>query len=253
MVTMTALTVFIDDSKDALAEKYSIAAGVLASKASWNAFNKEWRSTLRSTPTIRYFHASEWRGMKKEFAQFRENGECTERAHVEANRKRNALLNIIRSHLRSISVAVDVQAWKRVKADHPRPLVIEENPYKTALQELIYAIAKEVRLGDYKLEFICDSDNRATTYQQIYSDFRKKNPETAKKISRTLAFANDEVTYGLQAADLVAHMINQTHQQYGLEARDLPPPTEIAGLMSKVHVWDYEYGMAVLDAQSINP
>lgn len=58
------------------------------------------------------------------------------------------------------------------------------------------------------------------------------------------------MTYGLQAADLVAHMINRIHREYGLEARDLPPPSELIGLMSGVHVWDYKYGMAVLDAQT---
>ncbi len=126
----------------------------MGSKTDWNAFNKEWRQILRLTPTIRYFHALEWRGMKKEFAQFRENGVCTEKAYAEANCKRDALLEVVRSHLQAISVAVDVQAWKRVKADHPRPLVIEENPYKTALQELMYAIAKEAHPGEHKLKFI---------------------------------------------------------------------------------------------------
>ncbi len=247
------LTVFIDDSKDAKQEKYIIAAAVVGRKSDWNAFNKAWRKALQRPPSIRYFHSLEWRGLKEQFAQFRENGQRTDQAFAAANAKRESLLEVIKAHLSAISVAVDVQAWERVKTDHPRPLVIAENPYKTALQELIYAIAKEARVGEHKLTFVCDSDNRAHIYQQVYSNFRAKNPETAKKIARTLTFADDELTYGLQAADLVAHTINRVHREYGLMPRDEAPPDELIGLMSNIHVWDYDYGMAVLDTQTIEP
>jgi hypothetical protein len=163
-----------------------------------------------------------------------------------------ALIKVIKdSQITGFSVTVDVDAWNRVKSDHPNPKVIEENPYKTALQELIYVIAKQLRHKQHKIRFVCDHDNRASIYQQVYSNFRLKNPETAKKIARSLSFAHDEDSYGIQAADLIAHAINQTHQQYGLSGRNEAPSEELADLMSGVHVWDYDYGMAVLNAQTI--
>lgn len=244
------ITAYIDDSKDSRQEKYVIAAAVVGTKSDWNAFNRGWRNVLLQEPAICYYHSTEWRGLKKEFKILREDGKATESGFALANAKRNALLGVIKDHLAGISVAVDVQAWKRVKNDHPRPLVIAENPYKTALQELIHAIAKEVDTCEHKVQFICDSDNQAPIYQQVYRNFREKNQKTAKKISSTLYFADDEKSYGLQAADLIAHAINQVHQQYGLEARNQPPPRELIGVMSNIHIWDYDRGMAILDAQT---
>jgi hypothetical protein len=247
-----SLTAFIDDSKDALEAKFFVAAGVVGLKEDWNIFNKRWAKVLSEAPSIEYFHAIEWRGFRKQFAQFRENGRVTEQSIALANAKRNALLDVIRNaQITGFSVTVDVEAWKRVKLDHPRPKVIEENPYKTALQELIFVIAKQLQAEQHKIRFVCDHDERADVYQQVYSNFRLKNPETAKKIARSLLFVQDEASYGIQAADLIAHAINQAHQKYGLSGRNEPPPDDLLGVMSGVHIWDYDYGMAVLDAQTM--
>lgn len=246
-----SLTAFVDDSKDAKEEKFIVAAAAVGLKADWNIFNKRWKKALSDAPAIDYFHAIEWRGFRNQFAQFRENNKITEQSIAMANAKRTALIKVIKeSQITGFSVTVDVEAWNRVKSDHPKPRVIEENPYKTALQELIYVIAKQLRHKHHQIRFICDDDNRAIMYQQVYSNFRRKNPETARKIARSLSFARDEESFGIQAADLIAHAINQTHQQYGLSIRNEAPSEELADLMSGVHIWDYDRGMALLDAQT---
>jgi hypothetical protein len=64
----TSLTAFVDDSKDAKGEKFVVAAAAVGLKADWNVFNKRWKKVLSEAPTIDYFHALEWRGLKKQFA-----------------------------------------------------------------------------------------------------------------------------------------------------------------------------------------
>lgn len=56
--------------------------------------------------------------------------------------------------------------------------------------------------------YVSDDSNRSSTYSTVYADFKNKNPDIAQ-VMQGLAHLDDKKVPGLQAADLVAHVINQ--------------------------------------------
>jgi hypothetical protein len=75
-------------------------------------------------------------------------------------------------------------------------------------------VAKEEGLGEqgHCVSYISDDSNRSSVYSAVYSDFKAKNPDIAQ-IMRGIAHLDDKKWPGLQAADLVAHIVNQVFKE----------------------------------------
>jgi hypothetical protein len=215
---------FFDDTADGAQDKYVIAAGLMGPWNVWRGFNREWKKALSAAPSIRWFHSKEWRSLTGEFLQFRDPERWPKPKGSEAaTRKRDRLKAVIEKALvGGIGVGVLIEDFKIVRDADPRAAIfLRSDPYEMAQQALVYECALGARKlsrrsgtgpnGNY-VSYVSDDSNRAATYATVYSDFKGKNPDIAQ-IMQDLVHLNDKRVPGLQAADLIAHAINQVTKE----------------------------------------
>jgi hypothetical protein len=230
--------VFIDDSADQRKEKFVLAAGLLGTHGEWSRFNKQWKATLHQSPAIRYWHSKEWRSLSGEFAQFRDPVKYPKpEGGKAADRKRSALVNVLEgSPVRAVVVAVLAKDYERMRGRHIEARkYFRDDLYECALQSVVYECSVEVRDSDPSpcVAFVSDTSSRSEVYARVYAGFLERNPKIAQ-IMRGLVHLDDKKWPGLQAADLVAHVVNQQFARWDGVTQVARPLPELNDTICKI-------------------
>jgi len=216
--------VWLDDSADGKQEQFILAAGLIGRQKQWNDFSKRWKAVLREPPRIQWFHSKEWRSLTGEFLQFRDKEKWPRpNGGLAANAKREKLKQVIAdSKLVGIGIGIEIPDYHLVRnCDQRAAECYCADPYAFVLQSLVYECAKGIQLvateegrGEHGhcIGYVSDDSNKSPIYSSVYSDFKLKNPKIAP-IMRGLAHLDDKKWPGLQAADLMAHLVNQVFKQ----------------------------------------
>jgi len=243
---------YFDDSYDGRHELFAIAGGVIANHSRWTGFQRAWKKALHAAPRIEYFHAKEWRRLNGQFFQFREDGKWSDEGKSRADEKRDKLIQVIRDYkVVGLGVGVLIKDYNAIREAHPRAAeYFASDPYEGALQSFVFESAAAVRLvqpGDV-IAYVSDDSNRADVYTRLYYEFKKKNPSIAPML-RGISHLDNTKWAGLQAADIVANMLNQEFKRFAElppEQRQLDELLEGSGFIFKVAHWDKKYMCQVL-------
>ena len=248
---------YLDDSSDQRREKFVVAGCLFGSKASWSAFNKEWRKALHSDPCIQYFHGSELRRLEGEFAQFRNPVKWPKPSGSEAaNMKRDLLRSVIerQDSLVAFGAGVLVPEYRAVRDSHPRGKVfLAEDPFEFVLQLMIDRVAETIAGIDKKarVAFVSDDSSRAAVYAQGYTNWKERNPQTAKSMLG-IAHLDDEKIYGLQAADMAASVVKGSYESLE-ETSGLFTGFPLESRFWRIEVHRKENLLNILEAQPLHP
>jgi len=248
-------TAYIDDSSDGKQEKYVIACALIGSQQEWTRVFVLWEDALREDPEIKYFHSKEWRSLSGEFSQFKDVLKWPKPSGGEAaNKKRDSLCKIlIKSKLRGIAVSAMMPDYKRIREAYPNEVVsfFGKGPFEAAFQSLIFECGKEVGEASEAsvIGFICDENQNAVEHTQLYLQFKKKNPQTAKVLAGIGHF-DDKFNPGVQAADLMAHIVNQFISKYVTDG-ECSEEFPLDGISVKICAFKEPYALALLKANGV--
>ena len=122
-----------------------------------------------------------------------------------------------------------------------------DDVYECALQADVYECAAEVRDSDSNpcVAFVCDTSSRSHVYASVYAGFLERNPKIAE-IMRGLVHLDDKKWPGLQAADLVAHVVNQQFARWDGVTQVARPLPELNDTICKIAYWNESYMYAIL-------
>jgi uncharacterized protein DUF3800 len=95
---------------------------------------------------------------------------------------------------------------------------------------------------------VSDNSDRSKIYEQVYKNWKKANPKTAKSM-RDLSHADDKKHYGLQAADMVASSVNRIYRSH-LKDGTVPDEYPLSEVMWRIGRIDEKYLLTMLDHQS---
>jgi len=248
---------FVDDSADEKREKFVVAGCLFGAKASWSAFNKEWRKALHAEPRIEHFHGKELRRLEGQFGQFRDPVRWPKpTGSGVANKKRDLLRCVIehQSSLVAFGCGVLVPEYHAVRNSHPRGRVfLAEDPFEYVLQ-LVISRAAETIIGidgRARIAFVSDDSSRSAVYSQVYANWKEKNPKTAKSMLG-IAHLDDEKVYGLQAADMAASVVKSSYDALE-ESSDLQTGFPLESRFWRIEVHRKENLLTMLETQPLHP
>jgi hypothetical protein len=249
-----AWKVYIDDSADQHRKKYVLAGALVGRKADWHTFEKRWNKALSSAPAIPYFHGMDLRRLEGAFAQFRDEIAWPRpTGSAAANAKRDKLRSLIEeSPLVAIGVGVLVPDYEKVKASHRLgPTHMSTDVFEWTLQNTLMQTVAAINKvdNDARIAFISDQTNKASRYEAVFADFRKKNPRSAPSMF-SLVHLDDKKSAGLQAADMISSVVKGVHD----DRFDRGEINENAPLLSKFYriaTVDESYLLTVLNGQSV--
>jgi len=245
----------VDDSSDGKQEEYTIACSLTCSLEGWTDANIRWESELRRNPRIGYFHTKECSSLTGEFQQFRDNAKWPKPSGSEAaNTKKERLMEIMReSEVQVFAIAVDLPGYNRVKAAYPESMgTFGNGPFEAAFQSLLYESGKQMEreTEDGVIGFVCDEHNNAVEHANLYVQFKKKNPITAKRLVGIGMF-DDKHLPSLQMADLAANMLNKIFRANPV-ADKLPGPfPEFGERLWKIARFTESYALEILEGNGV--
>lgn len=248
---------FVDDSADEKREKFVVAGCLFGAKASWSAFNKEWRKALHEDPRIEHFHGKELRRLEGQFGQFRDPIKWPKPAGSEAaNNKRDVLRSVIerQSSIVAFGCGVLVPEYRAVRDSHLRGRVfLAEDPFEYVLQLVINRAAETIaRIDSHaRIAFVSDDSLRAPIYSQGYANWKEKNPKTARSMLG-IAHLDDEKIYGLQAADMAASVVKGSCELLE-ESNDLQTGFPLESRFWKIEIYRKENLITTLETQPLHP
>jgi hypothetical protein len=240
---------FIDDSKDRHSEKVLVSGIFVGDKDRWGWLRTHWNRRLEDEG-MKYFKASEYYGLRGEFQKFRSESYPEPKGREAATRVFDDLEQIIRqANIMSLGVVIPVQDYNEVMAMPEAQGKIPSRPYDLALNSCFFETVKAVNQspGKHMVAFVHDDDERFPHYQELYREFRKKNPKTAKQMGGFIPL-NDKEHPPLQAADLAANVTCNYAKQW-LEDRTEASLQRLKGSMYMVGVWEKDYIIHVLREQ----
>lgn len=104
--------------------------------------------------------------------------------------------------------------------------------------------------GENHIGFVSDDSNKAPIYLKVYLDFKKRNSGVGK-LMRGLAHLDDKKVYGLQAADLVANVVNNLLATYPPGSVLPSPLPELDSTFYRIAYWNETYMNGILEANGI--
>lgn len=249
----TVWRVCVDDSCDERREKYVCAGALLGDKDAWHRFNKGWRKALNRQPSIEYYHGKEVHRLTGQFRQFRDKNLYPPPAGMDAAiAKREGMRRAIEaSDLIGFGVGVLVPVYRDVRESHPRgKTFMAEDPFEYILQELVYRTTKEIaeNVGAVEVSFVSDRSNRSRSYENVYAEWKKWNPNTAVSM-RAITHEDDEKHYGLQAADLAASSVNSLFRAH-VDTGEVPQQYALSQRFWRIGNIDKRYLLKMLDHQT---
>lgn len=198
---------FLDDSKDKGSKRLMVSAGFYAEKEDWRNFTSAWNEVLNSYG-LKYYKSSECFSVDGQFRKLRKGGFPTTGERKQARSIRAELQEVLTSHprIKSVGIAVQIEHYRRLSALPNAHLIMPANPYKAALGSVMFETVKCIRkeAKHSMVAFVHDDGDDFDDLLASYKEFRKVNPNTAKRIGGFQPM-NDKTTAALQAADLVAN------------------------------------------------
>ena len=247
---------FLDDSADEKREKFVVAGCLFGAKTSWSAFNKEWRKALHDAPRIEYFHGKELRQLDGEFVQFRDPVRWPKPAGSEAaNKKRDLLRGVIerQSALLAFGTGILVPEYREVRGSHPRgKIFLAEDPFEYVLQLVIDRAAETIAGIDSRARtaFVSDDSSRAAVYSKVYTNWKEKDPQTARSMLGISHFTNK--IYGIQAADMAASVVKGSYEALE-EGNERPMGFPLESRFWRIEVHRKENLLTTLETQPLHP
>lgn len=247
--------VFIDDSADEKKQSHVVAGALIGRKHGWHQFATEWRKELRAAPRIEYFHQKEFAASDGQFLQFRDQEiwpRPTGKNAMTGKRERLQKL-VVEASVVAIGVSVDIPAYERVRATHPRAkYFLNSDAFSLALQNVIFQAAKAIKRvhEEARIAFVSDDSTSATRYTDIYTGFKRRNPIIAKSMLG-ISHLDDKEWAGLQAADMIASTTKKVvdhHNQHNEIDTDLP----LFEKFCMVGNVDEDYLLTILNDQSLS-
>ena len=244
---------FLDDSKDANQSKMFVSAGFFAGRDDWGSLRTQWDRVLREAE-IEYFKSSEYNHLDGEFARFRTAAYPPPSGRNAAKEIKDRLQQLVKNHpsIRGVGVFVIVDDFNKVCAHSEAADVFPPNPYHRALESVMFQTVKLIsgRPGRNMVEFVHDEETDFPVLHQLYLEFRKLNPRTAKRIAAFGALS-DKKHPPLQMADMIANNTLEVGMDYIAKGRPEEAKTALKTIAMKENIsllgyWDEHYMLSIL-------
>ncbi len=241
---------YIDDSRDGHAERVVVSGIFIGDKDKWGSLRVKWNRRL-GEEGMDYFKSAEYYGLRGEFRKFRSQSKYPPPLGREAaKRVFDDLEQIIHeARLMSLGVVIPVQAYDEVMGMPEAQGKLPTSPYFLALNSGFFETIKAINQlpGKHMVAFVHDDDQRFPHYRELYLQFRKKNPKTAKQMGGFIPL-DDEKHPPLQAADLAANVTCNYAKQW-LDDRTEASLQRLRSSMYMIGIWDKDYILSVLRTQ----
>jgi len=208
---------YFDDSGKWKDSDYVCLAGYLSDESGWNGFCADWRALLdkHGIPSV---HVKDLLPMQ---GPYRDLGwTLTKRDEVY-----NEFVSVIRKHvLVGFGMAVDARYWRAMK---PEARKLLGDPFMACFQRLMRRITDRLEAAGSQDPMPITFDDCSDYSQKCYSAWsalRKRDPRMMRLIS-AITFADDEIFYPLQGADVLANETNK-HLRNLAKARRVRPDME---------------------------
>jgi hypothetical protein len=241
---------FLDDSKDQCQAKLMVSAGFFGDRDNWSSLRLAWKKVLDSHG-LKYFKSRDYFRLEGQFSKFKTAVYPPPTGREAAQRIREQLQGVIRSHpaILGVAVAILLEDYGKALARPDAEGILPPNPYHTALNSIMFEMVKRVKLmPDFKkVAFIHDDGPDIDSLVSSYKNFKKFNPKTRKYLGG-FGSLNDKEHPELQAADMIANY----SMQRGLEALQKNPTDmkteikELTGNFLTFGYWDENYILSAL-------
>ncbi len=194
---------FYGDESGSHGEGPFILGGYLGRDDTWSEVQDQWHSVLQNTgKPIDYFHMRECFKLEDQFEGFN---------RFQADKKLNALIDVLRPFLRAKRLIefTAILDWEIYYRTIQGPLKdFYHNPYLFNLRAIEQNVAKYMERQNWEspAEFFFD-DQTAIVEEDAAKQFYRARAVLLKRYSHLIggiAFRNDQWSYPLQVADLIA-------------------------------------------------
>ena len=180
-----------------------VLSGYLGRDDTWNAFSDNWEKALHQPPRIEFFHMREYIKLEGQFERLNE---------FQAGRKVDALVDVLRPLLKSKKLVefTALLPWGMYERAVSGPLKnVYDNPYFLVLHAVVGAIntfleEEPVWAKDAPVEYFFDEQTQRLEHLVGRQFLNVKAIVDNTPFMSGIAFRDDELSYPLQAADLIA-------------------------------------------------
>jgi hypothetical protein len=129
---------------------------------------------------------------------------------------------------------------------------LAEDPFEYVLQLVIDRAAETIAGidGHARIAFVSDDSSRAAVYSQGYTNWKERNPQTARSMLG-IAHLDDEKVYGLQAADMAASVVKGSYDALE-ESSDRQTGFPLESRFWRIEVHRKDNLVTMLDAQPLH-
>lgn len=239
---------FLDDSKDQHQSKMFVAAGFCATKDDWGKLRASWVKRL-NVDGLDYFKTSEYKMLTGQFAKFKTDFYPPPKGREKARQIRGDLQSILQSipAIVGIGVCLPMDAYNKVASRPEAGDVFVGNPYRRALESLLFETVKFVRAqpGKNAAVFVHDDAPDFDELRNYYMEFKEANPRTAKFMHGFTPLSDKEHP-PLQAADMAANLSLEKGLEFVATGERIKKLEQLDGSIRRLCVWDEGYLLTTL-------
>lgn len=243
-------TCFLDDSKDRSQEVAVVSAGFVGTKDDWEQLRSSWKATLKKHG-LEYFKSSEYYGLSGQFAKFRSAEYPCPKGREAAQQMRSELQAVLGNHprIRGLGVLIVINDFHRVMSRPEARGIIPPNPYHIAFNSVLDRTVKNVVSWSKHgvVAFVHDSGPDYASLRSSYEEFKKRNPNRARRIAG-FSPMDDKEHPELQAADMMANYAMQRSVE-AIEKGDGNLRATVEEMKANIHelnYWDEDYLLSYL-------
>lgn len=197
---MAVISVFCDESGKFHDKSIVSFCGLSASSETLQKFESKWGELLRRHE-IKHFKVSEALKAHRELSRIIPAQTVEERA----NALRPFAACIGENYELGISIAVNVEAFKRTKQHIKKQVSGGDDPFYLAFLRVVLEFAR--RSDNANVSIVCDDDQEtAPNCLRLYRKLRNMEDEDLQRLS-SITFADDRVFPALQAADMLSGLV----------------------------------------------
>jgi hypothetical protein len=180
-----------------------VLSGYLGRDDTWNSFSDDWESVLQQSPPIKFFHMRECIKLEGEFEFFND---------YQAKRKLNSLVDVLRPRLKAKKL-VEFTAFLRWDVYERAVSGVLKDRYDNPYFFLLHAIVGATNTfltespawaADAPVEYFFDEQSAKLEYGVSRQFQHVKAIVHNTAFMSGIAFRDDQLSYPLQAADLIA-------------------------------------------------
>jgi hypothetical protein len=177
---------FLDDSKDQNQTKMFVSAGFFGTQDEWGKLRIAWAKRLKDDG-LEYFKTSEYKMLTGQFAKFKTDAYPTPKGREKARQIRSDLQQIMRQipGIQGVGIAIPLDAYARVSARPEAAEIFQGDPYRRALEGVLFETVKLIRKkpGKNVVAFVHDDGPDYHDLRAYYDEFKAANPKTAMRMS----------------------------------------------------------------------